>query len=130
MKLIQILPLAALSTAFVIPDEKVMSQVAIESHRSPKSTYEKLPCKDKTLAEIENTIWKVIDTSKSVIDTSKSAFDQAIDYAAGAGEKASTKAYESASNVQAWLDSAAERVEDIGKHELNSQNGHVQPNLT
>ena len=49
MKLMQVLPLAAFSVAFVIPDEQIMSQVAIESDRSKGSILQKSPSKDHDL---------------------------------------------------------------------------------
>ena len=108
MKLIQILPLAALSTAFVIPDEQVMSQVAIESDRAPESFLEKLPSKDEAVKQFEKSFTKLIDTSKN-------AFDDAIEYATETKEDISDKAYETAYHVSSWLDSAADRVQELGE---------------
>ena len=45
MKLTILLPVVALSTALVIPDEQVMNQIAIESHQTSKSVFDKLPTK-------------------------------------------------------------------------------------
>lgn len=123
MKLIYLLPLAALTTAFVIPNEQVMSEVNIESQGKAESMIDKLPTKDQAITEFENTFSKLIDTSKS-------AFDQAIDYAAETGEEVSTKAHETAFDAQAWLESAANRVEDLGKHGKHGHHGHCKPNLT
>lgn len=108
MKLIQILPLVALSTAFVIPDEQVMSQVAIESDRAPESFLEKLPSKDEAIKQFEDSFTKLIDTSKN-------AFDDAIEYATDTKEDISDKAYETAYHVSSWLDSAADRVQELGE---------------
>ena len=108
MKLIQILPLAALSIAFVIPDEQVMSQVAIESDRAPDSFLEKIPSKDETIKQFEDSFTKLIDTSKN-------ALDDAIEYATDTHEAVSDKAYETAYHVSSWLDSAADRVQEVGE---------------
>lgn len=97
MKLINLLPLAALTTAFVIPDEQVMSEVKIESHGKAKSVVDRIPTKDQAITEFESTFSKLIDTSKS-------AFDQAIDYATDTGDEISTKAHETAFDAQAWLE--------------------------
>lgn len=123
MKLVTLLPLAALTTAFVIPDEQVMSEVNVESHGKAKSIIDKLPTKHQVITEFE-------DTFSRLIDTSKSAFDQAIDYAAETGEEVSTKAHETAFDTQAWLESATNRVEDLGKHGKHGHHGHGKPNLT
>lgn len=108
MKLIQLLPLAALSTAFVIPDEQVMSQVAIESDRAPESFLEKIPSKDEAIKQFEDTFTKLIDTSKN-------AFDDAIEYATETKEEVSDKAYYTAYHVSSWLGSAADRVQELGE---------------
>lgn len=108
MKLIQIWPLAALSTAFVIPDEQVMSQVAIESDRAPEFFLEKLPSKDKAVKQFEDSFAKLIDSSKN-------AFDDAIEYATETKEDISDKASETAYHVSSWLDSAADRAHEMGE---------------
>ena len=108
MKLIQILPLAALSTAFVIPDEQVMSQVAIESDRAQDSFLEKIPSKDKAIKQFHDSFTNLIDTSKNVLD-------DAIEYATETSEEVSDKAYETAYHVTSWLDSTADRVHHLGE---------------
>ena len=124
MKLLNILPLVALSTAFVIPDEQVISQVAIESHSAPESAFEKLPSKEQAVTEFENTFSKLIDTSKG-------AFDEAIDYVTETGEEVYKKVHEKAFDAQAWLESATDRVEDLGKHGKHGKHGHCKkPNMT
>lgn len=123
MKLISILPFAALSVGFVIPDEEVMSQVAIESHQAPESVIDNLPTKDQVITEFEITV-------SNLIRTSKSAFDHALDYAAETGEEASTMAHETAFDANAWLESATNKVKDLGKHENFGSHGHCKPNMT
>ena len=109
MKLIHILPLAALSTAFVVPDEQVMSQVAIESDRSPEIFLENIP------SSTDEAIKQVQDSFTKLIDTSKNAFDHAIEYATEGEQEVSDKAYETAYHVSSWLDSAADRVLEPGE---------------
>jgi putative heme iron utilization protein len=127
MKFLNILPLAALSAAIVIPDEQVMSQVAIESHRAPESAFEKLPTKKQAITQFENTFSKLIDTSKD-------AFDEVIDHVTEAGENVYSKAHETGFAVQEWLDSASDSVDDLGKHGKHGKHGHhghcKKPNLT
>ena len=138
MKLIHILPLAALSTAFVIPDEQVMSQVAIESDRGSKSILEKIPSKDEAVKQFENSLTKLIDTSKNVLD-------DAIEYATETKEEVSDKAYGAAYHVSSWLDSAADRAQALGENiapfpiddeehrgprGCKGHHGHQKPNLT
>ncbi|KAI9876889.1 MAG: hypothetical protein M1830_005393, partial [Pleopsidium flavum] len=71
MRLTHILPLAALTTAFIIPDEQVMSEIAIKTNRKSDSILEKLPSKDQLVTEFENTF-------SGVIRSSTNAFDEAV----------------------------------------------------
>ena len=108
MKLIQLLPFASLSIAFVIPDERLMSQVAFESDRSPEPFLEKIPSKDDAVRQFQNSFDKLLDTSKD-------AFDHAIEHVIETKEEVSDQAYETAYQVSAWLDSAANKVEEVGE---------------
>lgn len=106
MKFVHILPLAALSTAFVIPDEQVMSQVSIESNRAPQSFLEKIPSQDEVIKQFEDSVTDFIQTSKN-------AFDDAIEFATETKEEVSDKAYETAYHVNSWLESAGSRVHEF-----------------
>lgn len=125
MKLTNILPLAALSTAFVIPDEVLTNQIAIQTQQErAESIFDKLPSKDEVINDFENSFSKLVDTSKS-------AFDQAVDYASHSGEEAYHKIHETAFDAKSWLDTAADSVEDFGKHGKHGKHGHChKPNMT
>lgn len=121
MKLVQILPLAALSAAFVIPDEIVMSQVAIESHQTSDSVFDTLPTKNQIINQVENVFSQAAKQSKN-------ALDQAIEFAGQTGHEVSRKLGDTAFDTKSWLES-----------EYNSFNGHgghghghhgPKPNLT
>lgn len=117
MKLITILPLAALSTAFVVPDQNVMSQIAVESHSTLDSVVEKLPTKDRILNQAENTFSKVAKCSKNAID-------QAVEYAADAGHHISRKLEETVFNTKYTT------FDHHGGHDHHGHHGHSKPNLT
>lgn len=133
MKLLTVLPFAALSTAFVIPDERAMSQVAIESDRAPESLLEKVPSKDQAVKQLQDSFSKLLDTSKN-------AFDNAIDHATETKEEVTVKTHDTAHHVSSWLDSAADRIQQAGEdvlsfaeddHEHRGHHGHCKkPNLT
>ncbi|KAK4696937.1 hypothetical protein P7C71_g1047, partial [Lecanoromycetidae sp. Uapishka_2] len=125
MKLINILPLAVVSTAFVIPDEALTNQIAIQSPQDhAESVFDKLPSKDEAINQFEDSVSKLIDTSKS-------AFDQAVDYTSQSGEGAYHKIHETAFDAKSWLDTAANSVEDFGKHGKHGHHGHChKPNKT
>ncbi|KAL8971124.1 MAG: hypothetical protein Q9183_001202, partial [Haloplaca sp. 2 TL-2023] len=58
MKLTYVLPLVTLSTAFVLPEENVFNQVAIDSQRSVQSAWDKLPSKDEVVNTLEDSLYK------------------------------------------------------------------------
>jgi uncharacterized surface protein with fasciclin (FAS1) repeats len=71
MKLLQLLPLAALTAGFVIPDEQVLADVAIETHDKAESWYERLPSKE----EIASIIKKPIDVFENAVDDALAFID-------------------------------------------------------
>ena len=123
MRFLNIVPFVALSVAFVIPDEEVMSQVAIESHQAPESILEKLPTKDQALVDFENNLSKLIDASKGTLD-------HVLESAADISEEATSKAHKAAFDTEAWLESVAGKLENFEKHDKDNHKGHCKPNLT
>ncbi|KAL9018448.1 MAG: hypothetical protein Q9185_004225 [Variospora sp. 1 TL-2023] len=105
MKITYILPLAALSSAFVLPDEQVFSQIAIESHRSADSAFDKLPSKSQVVNEFENIFDTVGKTVEKTVKCSKHAIDAAIDYAAETGNEISKQVQQTGFDASSWLDS-------------------------
>ena len=110
MKLLTtVLPLAAITTAFVLPDEQVMKQIAIE--RQPQSYF------DQFKGSVEDVWSSVDDTFKDAVAFSENALDSAINAATDGSKKAksSFECYMSmmAFDAQGWLDSAVTEVQDI-----------------
>lgn len=136
MKIINVLPFAAFSFALVIPDERVMSQVAIESDQTSESFNEKIPSKDQAANQFQNSFTKLLDTSKTV-------FDEAVEHVTETKEEITDQAYETAYHVSSWLDSATNKVQGLGEDLLpfseddkdhkgrKGHHGHCKkPNLT
>ncbi|KAL8962341.1 MAG: hypothetical protein Q9193_001234 [Seirophora villosa] len=124
MKVSYILPLAALSSAFVIPDEQVISQIAIESHKSADSAFDKLPSKTQVVEKIENTFEKAGESLDKSVKCSKHALDAAIDYTARTGNHLSKQVYQTGFDAGSWLDTNT----DLGS---NTDYGHHnKPNQT
>jgi len=65
MKLLNIVPFAALSAAFVVPDQEVMSQIAVESQPRPHKSIQA----------------GLYDSISNAVESSKNALDEAIEYA-------------------------------------------------
>lgn len=119
MRITALLPLAALTTAFVIPDEALTNQVAAESKEASKSFFDRLPTKDDVFSHVEESF-------KDVVAFSENAFDNAINAASSVGEKAkdSFQCHKSmmAFDARAWLESGISAVEDVDIFE-----GHHEP---
>ena len=108
MKLINVLPFAAFSSALVIPDERVMSQVAIESDRTPDSFIGKIPSKDQAVNQFQDSFTKLLDTSKVF-------FDDAVEHVTKTKEEVTDQAYETAYHVSSWLESTTNKVKEVGE---------------
>lgn len=138
-----ILPLAAVATAFVIPDEQMTSQIIVESQATSKTWLDRISeTKDDVFSHAEKSF-------KDAIAFSENAFDNAMDAFSEAGEKAHNviECHHSMSkfDISGWLESAMSTVEDIdifdhphekphhGKpphHPKNPHHGHGKPNKT
>ncbi|KAL8686836.1 MAG: hypothetical protein Q9218_006826 [Villophora microphyllina] len=122
MKLTSVLPLVAVSTALVLPDEQVFSQIAINSHKSVDSAWDKLPSKHQVIDKVEGSWDKLVKSVDKVSKCSKHALDSAIDYAAETGNDISKKVHQTGFAAGSWADSAI-NIEDHHHH-------HDKPNQT
>ena len=134
MKLSHVLPLAALATAYVIPDEQVMSQVSIESNRPPMSLFASLPSKDELIHEFENSF-------SHIVENSRNALDEAVELASSVVENTFQTFDKSNCDTNAWLSSEfdpADEHRELGEHGGRGRHGrhgrhggsHKAPNLT
>lgn len=121
MKLTSILPLAAISTAFVLPEEHVFNQIAIDSHKSVDSVWDKLPSKHDVVNKLEDSFDKLEKTVDKVTKCSKHAFDSAVDYAAEAGNDVSNKVQQTGFAASSWVNTAVN---------LEGHHHHDKPNQT
>ncbi|KAG8528693.1 uncharacterized protein KY384_006380 [Bacidia gigantensis] len=127
MKYSTLLPFAALATAFVIPDDEVMSQVAIESDRSAKPVQDRLP----SSSDVHNVISEVGNTFNDLLDSSKNAFDDVLDNVEAAAQKTRKSCHGAAFNAKSWLDSKSADVEQKLKDVESMKHGHHhKPNKT
>lgn len=113
MKLLNtILPLAALTSAFVIPDDEITNQILVESQKQPQTFLDRLQ------GGIDNVWSDVEETFKDVVVFSGNAIDNAINIASETGEnfKNTFECHHSMTkfDTQGWLDSAVSAVEDVG----------------
>ncbi|KAI4277563.1 MAG: hypothetical protein LQ337_001685 [Flavoplaca oasis] len=122
MKLTYILPLAALSTAFVLPEQHVFSELAVESHRSADSAFDKLPSREQLVNKVEHSFEKLTGKFDEVVKSSQHALDSAIDYATETGNDVAEKVHKTGFEAASWMDSNAH----LG---LNDHH-HNEPNQT
>jgi len=134
MKFTNILPFVAISTAFVIPDERMTAQI-VEAEQHPQSLFDKLPSKSDISSFVEEKIHDAVDFSENALDAAMNA-------ATEIGEKAqsSFQCHKSmtAFDAQAWIDSGISAVEDVDTSEQYSIRPHKphrghhdhKPNMT
>ncbi|KAI4094952.1 MAG: hypothetical protein L6R37_007139 [Teloschistes peruensis] len=121
MKLTYVLPLVAVSTALVLPDEQVFNQIAIDSHKSADSAWEKLPSKHQVVDKLEESLDKAGKSLGKLSKCSKHVLDSAIDYAVETGDDLSKKVHQTGFAAGSWANSAV-NIED--------HHPHLKPNQT
>jgi len=138
-----LLQLAALSNAFVLPNEQVLNlkHVEIETRR-PASVLDKLPSKSAILSELESTFEHVSEEISEVFDrvsnkaeheyeqiskTSKHALDDALNLVQEVGNEAEAALNEARFDAQAWFDSAMSHEIDMESVNLFDHFGTPDP---
>jgi hypothetical protein len=125
MKLITaLLPLAAMSSAFVVPDEQMTNQIIVESQREPSFF-------DKLQGNVED-LWAGVEESfKDAVAFSENALDDAFNEANEALEKAKSTfechASMSKFDMKGWLDTEVEPPNDIDIFEKPKHPHHRPP---
>ncbi|GAB1727825.1 hypothetical protein NU195Hw_g2145t1 [Hortaea werneckii] len=117
MKFTQILPLAAVSSAFVLPSQEQLQDVAVEAnHRGQEWYDDALKEKDELLDSFKQHYEDVEDTTKSAwsdfYKSSKSVIDDAFDYASETADGLKDKAYDTSSQVESWLRTEGDELYD------------------
>nr|OQO17693.1 hypothetical protein B0A51_15230 [Rachicladosporium sp. CCFEE 5018] len=110
MRISQILSLAALSTAFVIPAEEVLAEIAIEDNHRGNSIYDDVVAsKDDILESFKQHFEDVTETTSNgwnkVSSKDQNALDEAFGAASEVASNVNDKIHETAFDAQAWLDS-------------------------
>ncbi|KAK2626586.1 hypothetical protein QTJ16_003761 [Diplocarpon rosae] len=108
---VTVLSIAAISSAFVIPDEQLTSQIIVETYK------ESQPFSGRVAGNIKNVWSGIEDLFKDSVAHGHNAIDNAINAASETAEKAksSFECYASMTKfeTQAWLDSAVSTAENI-----------------
>jgi uncharacterized surface protein with fasciclin (FAS1) repeats len=117
MKLASILPLVASAFAFVVPDEYVMSQIAIESHAVSDSLLDHLPTNHQIIETVQ-------DSFSETVRCSRTAFDQAVEQAESAGRDILSKSKQTTFEAESWLASKFESLDRNGHHNHHGHHDH------
>lgn len=129
MKFINLLPLAALSSALVIPDEETMAELDIVDHHQQETI----------LTPIHKDVKHMVDEAETyvstAISTAGSIFDQAVDFYSNTEQKAKKTCHKKAYDTKAWLESkteyAEEKIKEVESAAEKAKGGHhCKPNMT
>lgn len=123
MKFTAVLPLAALTAAFVLPDEQVLGNIAIEDHHEHTSVGGWLEAAESTtsdaLSSLKEHIQELTESSKKtwgkVSCHAKSLLDDAFDKAGDAADIFGDRMSEAAADVESWLEDN-EDIDVFGGH--------------
>lgn len=146
MKFSTILPLAALSTAFVLPDEQVLRELKIEDHHEQTSSWyddviatEDELMKDfkyakdsvyREVEEVEQDVWSEIDSTKDELLSAKdgllSSFEQ---YFQRAKQTTEQKWYDVSESSQNLMDAAFSRAESAVQSTASEMQSWFQDNV-
>lgn len=117
MKLINILPLVVLSTAYVLPDQVLIEQIAAQPIETPKS-FDKIPSKGDIFSHVEEAYHKSIVYGKNALDKALSAAENLFK-----SETFSSSSLE-AFDTQGWLDSVHNFPEQIDEFAVGDHPHH------
>ncbi|KAK4550827.1 hypothetical protein LTR36_000407 [Oleoguttula mirabilis] len=129
MKFSHVLPLAALSTAFVLPPQEVIESIEIEqSHRGDGNGLyqEAVKEKDELVSGIKKHYSDVEQATHDVWDTAFQSASESVDWA-------QEKVYDASSGIGSWLSNEAEAYtslfedHDGPKHPPHDGDGHHGP---
>ncbi|KAK4508007.1 hypothetical protein PRZ48_001742 [Zasmidium cellare] len=141
MKFTIVLPLAALTTAFVLPDEQVLGGLAIEDHHEQTSVVDSWleaaeSTKNDALSSLKGHIQEVTESSKKTWNKvhchAKSVLDDAFDKAGDAADIFGDRMSEAAADVESWVEENKDIDVFGGRHGRRPHHPphHHKPNET
>lgn len=138
MKLfVNLLPLAALGTAFVLPPEQVLAEIEIEDHHPTKINKligEVTSAKDEVLSGFKKHFGELTEKSKNVWEdvssTAKNALDEAFDRAEDAANSFSDEIGEATGGLESWFEGHDGDHQGRPDKRPHKPPHHHKPNLT
>ena len=129
-----LLSLAALSTAFVIPDEATFQQLEVETHQGQESVLSSLESARQT---VESSSKNAEVQLESFFKTIHHSVNDVVNGAEDTIRSASNKASDCYSHAQGWIDSASEQMHEASSlsnlgldEQARPGHGHHKPNQT
>lgn len=131
MRSFQILSLAAVSFALVLPSEEALGGIQVEDHHH-KSWVEDV---DDVVSDSKDSLTEFIDVVtdstkgawREVVESTNNALDEGFKAGSEAASAVSDKFQETAFDVESWLDTA---TEDVYGALGGGHHGHHPPNQT
>lgn len=115
MKYLSLLPLAALTTAFVVPNEQVFAQLDVKDNSQARLLNKASYTKDAIVDGFKNHFEEVTDSVKhtagQVSHKAKNALDDALSFASDAGSSMTETAFDAQSWAQTNLEHAYDNIE-------------------
>ena len=126
MRFSHILPLAALSAAFVVPNEQVFSELSIDDTTHARANQG--AWSEQVLSELKNDFAEAEKGIKEASNNAKHALDEAFTSASDIGSSMTTKFQETAFDAKSWFESAANSAYDaLDSHEHPHPPHHGPP---
>lgn len=113
MKFTHVLPLVALGSAFVVPNEQVFNELAVENNRHAAVADDGASSKDAVLKGFKKHFDEVTSTVNEASHNAKNALDEAFAYATDAGNSVSEHVHDSAYDAKTWYASTLNDVYDV-----------------
>jgi len=126
MKLITtLLPLAVLTSAFVIPDEQITQTLISESQEDSKTWIDRLAdSKDNFFAHVEETLGDAVAFGENALDN---AINAASDISSEAQHAFECHGSMTKFDTQGWLDSTVDTAEDFDYDIFDTDRPHKKP---
>ncbi|KAI5194761.1 hypothetical protein AUEXF2481DRAFT_38807 [Aureobasidium subglaciale EXF-2481] len=114
MRFLHILPLAALSTAFIVPNEQIFSELAIDDTTHARANQGSWS--EQVLSELKNDFFEAEKGVKEASGNAKHALDEAFSTASDFGSSMTSKVQETAFDAKSWFESATNEAYDALDH--------------
>lgn len=127
MRLTQVLPLAALSTAFVLPPQEVIENIQIEENHRGNGWYQ------EAVKEKDEVVSSIKEHYSDIKQASHDIWEQAFESASNSAEWAQGKVHDASSGIESWLETEADDFsaffdeQDGPHHPPHDGDGHHGP---